>query len=107
MRVEVRSSAAPRRAAWTLVALAAVGLGAVAARAQEKPALPSTTDPRASLKPGIKDAGTAAKNMTLVSSMGKPNGFFDPKNPAGDPTPPVPQSRRPRFCSTDMNSRWP
>ncbi len=58
--------------------------------AQEKPAIgtPSTTDPRASLKAGIKDAGTAAKNMTIVSSMGKPNGFFDPKNPAGDPTPP-------------------
>ena len=54
MRVEVRSSAAPRRAAWTLVALAAVALGAVAARAQDKPALPSTTDPRASLKAGIK-----------------------------------------------------
>ncbi len=69
MRVEVRSSAAPRRAAWTMVALVAVGLGAVAARAQDKPALPSTTDPRASLKPGIKDAGTAAKNMALVSSM--------------------------------------
>ncbi len=89
MRVEVRSSAAPRRAAWTMAALVAVGLGAAAARAQEKPAaLPSTTDPRASLKAGIKDAGTAAKNMTLVSSLSKPAGFFDPKNPAGDPTPP-------------------
>ncbi len=92
MRADVmtRTSRRLRSAAWTLAAVAAIAGGTLAAGAQEKPAIgtPSTTDPRASLKPGIKDAGTAAKNMTLVSSMGKPNGFFDPKNPAGDPTPP-------------------
>jgi len=100
MRADVmsRTSRRLRGAAWVLAAVGAIAVGAyVAAPAvalaqagQEKPALgtPSTTDPRASLKPGIKDAGTAARNMTLVSSMGKPNGFFDPKHPAGDPTPP-------------------
>ncbi len=76
-----------RRAAWTLAVAAAVAGGTAAG--QEKPAAtPSTTDPRASLKPGIKDAGVAAKNMTIVSSMSKPDGFFDPKNPAGEATPP-------------------
>ena len=87
-----------RSATWALAAVAALAGGAyvalpavaVAQAGQDKPAAgtPSTTDPRASLKAGIKDAGTAARNMTLVSSMGKPNGFFDPKHPAGDPTPP-------------------
>ena len=89
MRVDVmsRTSSRLRAAAWTLVAVAAIAGGTAAGRAQGRPTTPSTTDPRATLKAGIKDAGTAAKNMTLVSSMGKPNGFFDPKNPAGDPTP--------------------
>jgi hypothetical protein len=79
---------APHRAAWTLVAVAAVALGAVAARAQQPTGpMPSTTDPRASLKPGIKDAGQAAKGMTIVAAQGKPTGFFDPKNPAGEALP--------------------
>ena len=89
MRVDVmsRTSWRLRAAAWTLAAVAAIAGGAVAGRAQGRPTTPSTTDPRATLKAGVKDAGVAAKNMTIVSSMGKPNGFFDPKNPAGDPTP--------------------
>ena len=39
--------------------------------AQDKPAGPtaSTTDPRVGLKPGLKDAGTAAKNMELVATL--------------------------------------
>ena len=92
MRADVmtRTSRRLRGAAWTLAAVTALSAGSLAARAQEKPAIgtPSTTDPRASLKAGIKDAGTAAKNMTIVSSTGKPNGFFDPKKPAGETTPP-------------------
>ncbi len=50
--------------------------------AQEK------TDPRVGLKPGLTDAGQAAWNMTLVASLRKPPGFFDPKAPAGETTPP-------------------
>src|SRR3989442_2427544 len=45
-------------------------------------------DPRIGLKPGFRDAGTAARNMELVKSLPKPDGFFDPKAPAGIPTPP-------------------
>ncbi|MFN7980055.1 MAG: hypothetical protein U0P30_18120 [Vicinamibacterales bacterium] len=89
MRPVVPSSRASRRAVWALVAAAAVATGAGVARAQQGSGpLPSTTDPRTSLKPGIKDAGEAAKNMTRVSSMGKPTGFFDPQAPAGDGMPP-------------------
>jgi hypothetical protein len=91
MRVVVTSSRAAARAAWALVAVTALGIGAGLVHAQESPKtgpMPSTTDPRSSLKPGLKDAGIAAKHMTLVSSMSKPAGFFDPKNPAGAPVPP-------------------
>jgi hypothetical protein len=84
------TSFAPRLAAWALAALAVVGTGAVVTRAQQQGSgpMPSTTDPRVGLKPGVKDAGTAAKHMTLVSSLSKPAGFFDPKNPAGEASPP-------------------
>jgi hypothetical protein len=62
----------------------AVGAGG----AQERPTATLTNDPRVGLKPGLRDAGIAVKGMELVSSMPKPEGFFDPKNPAGIPTPP-------------------
>ena len=39
-------------------------------------------DPRATLKPGLTDAGQAISNMRLVTSLSKPAGFFDPANPA-------------------------
>jgi hypothetical protein len=99
------SSAVRSVAAWTAAAFVAIGLVTVTqlvavgvvtvtqlgspaeALAQAGP-MPSTTDPRASLKAGAKDAGVAAKNMTLVSSTGKPSGFFDPKNPMGEASPP-------------------
>ena len=45
-------------------------------------------DPRIGLKPGLHDAGQAARNMELVASLPKPEGFYDPKMPAGEPTPP-------------------
>ncbi len=49
---------------------------------------PSTTDPRANLKAGVKDAGVAAWNMELVSNLPKPDGFFDPAQPPGFVAPP-------------------
>jgi uncharacterized protein (DUF305 family) len=42
-------------------------------------------DPRASLAPGIDDAGEAIWNLELVASLPRPPGFFDPANPAGLP----------------------
>src|SRR5688572_21460480 len=38
-----------------------------------------SNDPRVGLKPGITDAGVAAKNIELVATMPRPEGFFDPK----------------------------
>jgi len=45
-------------------------------------------DPRVGLKAGLRDAGQAARNMELVASLPKPEGFFDPTKPAGEPTGP-------------------
>ncbi|MEX2272393.1 MAG: hypothetical protein WD690_13020 [Vicinamibacterales bacterium] len=42
-----------------------------------------STDPRVGLKPGIEDAGVAAKNIELVAHLPRPEGFFDP-NALGD-----------------------
>jgi uncharacterized protein (DUF305 family) len=39
-------------------------------------------DPRAGLAAGFEDAGEAIHNLRLVGSLGKPDGFFDPENPA-------------------------
>src|ERR1041384_2869085 len=47
----------------------------------------TTSDPRVGLKAGLRDAGVAARNMELVKSISKPEGFFDPKSPLGTPTP--------------------
>jgi hypothetical protein len=58
--------------------------------AQERPA---STDPRVGLKPGLKDAGHASRNMELVTTVPKPAGFFDPKAPAGPPTGPEREGR--------------
>jgi hypothetical protein len=58
---------------------------------------PSTTDPRANLKPGgpgVK-AAEAAWNMELVSNLPKPTGFFDPERPLGTRAPePAPGAPR-------------
>jgi hypothetical protein len=48
----------------------------------------SSADPRVGLKPGLRDAGKAARHLELVTSLPKPPGFFNPKAPAGEPTPP-------------------
>jgi hypothetical protein len=55
--------------------------------AQER-APAAVPDPRVGLKAGFRDAGEAARHMQLVASLPKPDGFFDPTNPAGEPTPP-------------------
>jgi len=73
--------------AATLLCLSAVSLVVVLeAGAQERPA--TATDPRIGLKAGFRDAGEAARNLELIASLPKPEGFFDPKAPAGNPTPP-------------------
>jgi hypothetical protein len=58
---------------------------AAAVSAQERPT--PGGDPRAALKGGFRDAETTAWNLELVASLPKPDGFFDPKSPAGLPMP--------------------
>jgi hypothetical protein len=78
-----------RSVATRLLVLSGVLLSVVVSGgAQQSPAAPSTHDPRVGLKAGLRDAGQAARNMELVASLSKPEGFFDPKAPGGIPTPP-------------------
>ncbi len=73
------------------IAFAAIGLCVSISGSAQSPASPTaTTDPRVGLTPGFRNAGQAARNMQLVASLPKPDGFFDPKAPAGIPTPPEP-----------------
>ncbi len=44
-----------------------------------------STDARAGLSAGFRDAAQALMNMELVATLPKPPGFFDPQNPAGLP----------------------
>ncbi len=67
----------------TMVAVALTGQ----VGAQDRPAAAST-DPRVGLKGGLHNAGVAAKNMQLTSTLPRPEGFFDPDAPAGPPSPP-------------------
>ena len=83
----------------TLTALAVAGLIGIGVAAQQQdPTPPPGTpthalhmnDPRVGLKAGLHDAGEAARNMERVSGLPKPNGFFDPKHPGGEPMPEPP-----------------
>jgi hypothetical protein len=65
--------------AVAMAGFAALGMATVAA--QQKPADPN--DPRVGLKPGLRDAGIAARGMELVATRPRAEGFYDPKNPGG------------------------
>jgi hypothetical protein len=71
----------------------------IGAAAQDR--APTAADPRVGLKAGLRDAGTASRNMELVSHLPKPDGFFDPGAPAGTPTPPEPDPNAPPEKSAD------
>ena len=60
---------------------------AIGGAQERRPAAP-VNDPRVGLKGGLRDAGQAARNMELVSNVPRPEGFFDPKQPAGVRVPP-------------------
>lgn len=42
-------------------------------------------DPRVGLAAGYRDAAEAISNLTLVASLARPEGFYDPQNPVGLP----------------------
>jgi hypothetical protein len=65
-----------KRMMWMMSAVAVVVAGALQVSAQQAPA--AQNDPRVGLKAGLYDAGQAAKNMRLVSTLPKPENFGDP-----------------------------
>ncbi len=87
------------RATRILYVCAMFCLLALEGAAQQSPAPPN--DPRIGLKPGLRDAGEAAKNLERIATLFKPEGFFDPKAPAGAPTPP---ERDPNAPEPDPNA---
>jgi hypothetical protein len=91
-----------KSAGFTVLCLSAVVAAvAINGRAQDRPAgrgpaaAAAASDPRTTLKPGLRDAGEAARNLERVASMPKPEGFFDPRKPAGEPTGPEREPRTP------------
>src|SRR6185436_20040974 len=60
------------------------------AQAQKSSGAAAGPDPRVGLKAGFRDAGVAARNLELVTSVSKPEGFYDPSAPSGGPLPPEP-----------------
>ncbi|WP_395344212.1 DUF305 domain-containing protein [Ningiella sp. W23] len=44
-----------------------------------------SNDPRVGLQAGFRDAGEAISNLSLVATLQKPAGFFDPENPSNIP----------------------
>ena len=91
--------------ARVLAASAIVAVFAVPAGAQT--AASSTPDPRVGLKAGLRDAGVAASGMELLANVPKPEGFFDPKFPAGEPNPPMTDEGEKKADSTDAASHPP
>jgi hypothetical protein len=61
-------------------------------------------DPRVGLKPGLRDAGQVSRHMELVASLPKPQGFFDPKAPAGPEVPPESPSANSRDTTVSGES---
>jgi hypothetical protein len=73
-------------AAAFLSSVAAALLVVSPGTAQDRP--PAAPDPRVGLQAGFRDAGIGAAHLELVATVPRPEGFFDPRNPAGLPTPP-------------------
>ena len=65
-----------------LVPCFALGIAGAAALPAISRAQSDTTDPRAHLKPGLYDAGEAAKGLRLVATVKKPDDFH-PNDPGG------------------------
>ena len=72
---------ARRRPRGRLLVVLGTLLLAAAATSAALADLPSTTDPRATLSPGLSNAGVAANGVELLAHRDKPAGFFNPANP--------------------------
>ena len=65
------------------------------------------SDPRVTLAAGFKNAGQAVSNLSVVATLDKPTGFFDPANPAGMPLPKVRKSEGQSNEGTEWSDRSP
>jgi hypothetical protein len=86
-----------RSLSFLVAIIAAVAAAVLTGAAQERAA----KDPRVGLKPGLRDAGEAARNLEKVSTLFRPEGFYDPKAPAGTITP---AERDPNAPEPDPNA---
>jgi hypothetical protein len=68
----------PRRRLLVVLGTLLLAAGITSAALAE---LPSTTDPRATLSPGLTNPGVAADGLELLAHLDKPAGFFNPANP--------------------------
>ncbi len=92
-----------RSVAATCLCVSAVMLAvAIEGGAQQRAADPN--DPRVGLKPGLRDAGEAARNMKRIASLPKPEGFFDPATPGGAVIPPERDPNLPPLPPPDPNA---
>ena len=80
------------RGAVVATVLASFVLGG---RAQDRQPAAASNDPRVGLKPGLRNAGEAIRNLELVATLPKPAGFFNPESPSGAPTGPEPAPAAP------------
>jgi hypothetical protein len=71
-----------------LLSVAVAGATAQSPKPSDDQHHAAAADPRVGLKAGLRDAGIAERNMTLVVNVPKPAGFYDPDSPAGAVTPP-------------------
>ncbi len=71
------------------VAAAALVMSLASSAGAQTVAPTPAPDPRVGLKAGVRDAGVAARGLELRATLAKPDGFFDPKYPAGEPNPRV------------------
>ncbi|MGE3474086.1 MAG: LVIVD repeat-containing protein [Vicinamibacterales bacterium] len=76
-----------------LASLVLAGQAQEAGRGEQGGQARGGPDPRVGLKPGLRDAGQAIRNLQLVASIGRPAGFVDPAAPLGAPTPPERERR--------------
>jgi len=66
-----------------------------------------STDPRAGLSPGFRDAGEAIMNLEHIASLPRPPGFFDPENPADlRPAMPSEEDEKEKSDEDDDEPEW-
>ncbi len=88
-----------------VLAAPAIVLALVVPVGAQTAASSSTPDPRVGLKAGLRDAGVAARGFELLANVPKPDGFFDPKAPAGEPNPRMPDDEEKKDATNTKSEK--